>query len=91
MEEEKNNYFSSTLDFEQLKAPPPFPLPHIGIYISNLLGRGLKNIKYEPGIIPQASKVSHVFSWKLRSRGIVSASYLSFLLYLETGKTKLKE
>ena len=30
--------------FEQIKTPHPSPLPHTGIYITNLSGRGVKGM-----------------------------------------------
>ena len=42
MEEEQNNYFSSTLSFEIIIAPPPSSLPDIGTYPTTLSGREVK-------------------------------------------------
>ena len=45
MEEEQNNYFSSTLIFKIIIAPPPTPLPDMETYPILLSGRGVKFFK----------------------------------------------
>ena len=45
MAEEQNNYFSSTLIFKIVKAPPPASLPDLEIYFSTLSGREVKYFK----------------------------------------------
>ena len=42
MEEEQNNYFSSTLIFKIVIAPLPTSLPDLEAYIGILSGRGIK-------------------------------------------------
>ena len=47
MEEEQNNYFSSTLIFKTIIAPPPTSLPDLKISPSTLSGREIKYFKTE--------------------------------------------
>ena len=61
MEEEQNNYFSSTLIFKTVTAPPPTSLPDLEIYPATLSGREVKYFKIEASVDFLAHNFSNDF------------------------------
>ena len=61
MKEEQNNYFSSTLIFKTVTAPPPTSLPDLEIYPAILSCREVKYFKIEASVDFPAHNFSNDF------------------------------
>ena len=76
MEEEQNNYFSTTQIFKIIIAPPPTSLPYLETYLISLSGKEVIIYKDEADTAPVASQISKLFFEKNEATGAVFTSFL---------------
>ena len=76
MEEEQNNYFSSTQNFKIIITPPPTSLPDLETYFTSVSGREVIIYKDEADTAPVASQFSKLFFEKNEATGAVFTSSL---------------
>ena len=84
MEEEQNNYFSSTLIFKMVIAPPPTSLPDLKTCLTILSGRVVKYFKNGASVDFFAPNFSNDFFWKSGASKSTLTSILKNLKYFNS-------